>query len=182
MNKQDVLPDSQSESWDPEVVAAVVDGHISQIQHQHENHCPDVCQVNAIFTFDSYGISGHPNHKDTFQGMKLVKEKHPKLQIYTLQSYTSSIGGVILKYLGPIHLLRRWLIKIMSDQLQLLHEEGNESTSGNNTVISMTNLRPWRTWLAMSLHQSQWVPIKYWFRKLHILLSDYTYHNKFILM
>jgi len=42
------------------------------------------------------------------------------------------------------------------------------------------NPRPMDTWAAMSHHQSQWQGWGYWYRKVHVILSSYTYVNVFL--
>lgn len=57
--------------WDPNAVKQTV-----------ENYLGTHPQIGAIFTFDNYGVSGHPNHISVYRGIKLISS----IPRYSLES------------------------------------------------------------------------------------------------
>jgi N-acetylglucosaminylphosphatidylinositol deacetylase len=57
--------------WDPNAVKQTV-----------ENYLAKHLQIGAIFTFDNYGVSGHPNHISVYRGIKLISS----IPRYSLES------------------------------------------------------------------------------------------------
>uniref|UniRef100_A0A8C9LH81 N-acetylglucosaminylphosphatidylinositol deacetylase n=1 Tax=Piliocolobus tephrosceles TaxID=591936 RepID=A0A8C9LH81_9PRIM len=53
-------------------------------------------KIKKILTFDSFGVSGHPNHQSVYRGARLLS-KSKDIQIFTLNS-----SYIIFKYLGPL--------------------------------------------------------------------------------
>ncbi len=56
-----MFQDGMDKEWDPSTVAAFVRGHVAQMGG-----------VDAIFTFDEGGISGHPNHIGVAKGIAML--------------------------------------------------------------------------------------------------------------
>lgn len=133
------LPDSQSVKWPQEVVAQYILNHI-------ESH-----KINAVVTFDKYGVSGHGNHISLFYGVAslCMEQKVPRYcRLYVLESV-----NMIRKYTQfldlPISLLftSYWYF-VTYEQRQTIRA-------------------------AMTAHKSQYV----WFRKLYMIFSRYTFIN-----
>ncbi|XP_071715984.1 uncharacterized protein [Rutidosis leptorrhynchoides] len=112
--------------------------------------------IDTIITFDSYGVSGHCNHRDVHHGVQryLLDTSSRDIEAWELVS-----TNLIRKFSGPIDIwLSLW-------------------SSGENTLPEskecFLNDHPRRSYAAMSEHRSQWV----WFRKLFVIFSSYTYVN-----
>lgn len=106
--------------------------------------------IKAAFTFDGYGISGHPNHIAVSQALDAlaVKEKSDaSVKLYQLESV-----NLLRKYSGFLDML----CSMLGDFL-------------------FTKLNPWSAYQAMSVHKSQFV----WYRRLFVLFSRYSYVNTY---
>lgn len=109
--------------------------------------------IDSLITFDKLGVSGHPNHCDVHRGVcNLLQESSQKIEIWELIS-----TSILRKYVGPVDI---WLSTFFGSCL-------------GERVYSLINRQPYRSYIAMAEHQSQWV----WFRKLFVLFSSYTYMN-----
>lgn len=69
-----LLPDSMSAVWPEEHIAEIVSEKI------------DAIKPEAIYTFDEYGVSGHPNHIATYRGVRLAIQRHTRSQT-TIQQH-----------------------------------------------------------------------------------------------
>eukprot|EP00775_Hariotina_reticulata_P002590 gene2590-2892_t len=136
------LQDGMGTAWATDVVAREVE------QHLHLNPC------DVVLTFDSYGVSGHINHRGVHQGVRqLLAAKGLSLGI--TQAWQLVSEHLVVKYSGLCS-LRLLGLRLKQGQLLIL---------GGNASLSLR---------AMAAHHSQWV----WYRKLFVLLSSYTYCNR----
>lgn len=154
LDKEDQFPDSMTIKWNIEDLSE----HIAE--HLDEN--PD---VDAILTFDSYGISGHPNHQDVCQGVRMALGKlNEPIALYELESLPLPV-----KYIGILgHLYEAVNISVEMTLAQ------NDQTREMVLVASIG----WKdvarfTLGAMRKHQSQLV----WFRWLYLVFSRYCHVN-----
>ncbi|PIA46813.1 hypothetical protein AQUCO_01500392v1 [Aquilegia coerulea] len=110
--------------------------------------------IDLLITFDSYGISGHRNHRDVHNGICtfLCEELHGSIEAWELVS-----TSIIRKYSGPLDV---WL-SILS------------AKNSRGRMYCLLNKHPQKSYMAMAQHQSQWI----WFRKLFVSFSSYTYIN-----
>lgn len=99
--------------WDVAVVAQRVDEALGR----HD----------AVLTFDSRGVSGHPNHVATSAGVRLAL-RNKRVTLLELQTVRGA-------FLGPFALVA------------LLWRRGPVFVS----------LQPWKAWAAMAVHASQFV-------------------------
>lgn len=137
------LQDGFDKPWKHQLLAAFVEDEISK-------YC-----IDAVITFDSYGVSGHPNHRDVNKSICMLLRENRDRDIEAWELISTNI---VRKYLGPVDI---WL-SILS------------SRSGpSGSVYCLPNRHPLKSYQAMSEHYSQWV----WFRKLFVILSRYTYIN-----
>ncbi|CAK4085330.1 unnamed protein product [Aphanomyces euteiches] len=131
--------DGMQAIWKPQDVASVV------LQYAEDN------VIDTIFTFDDYGISGHPNHISVHHGVKYALEQaQTKKSLRLLHGYTLDSTPLWRKYLG--------LLDIVFISLS------------NSAVVAIA---PWVNYQAMALHHSQFV----WFRRLFVIFSRYTFIN-----
>ncbi|XP_020572024.1 probable N-acetylglucosaminyl-phosphatidylinositol de-N-acetylase isoform X2 [Phalaenopsis equestris] len=137
------LQDGFGKPWSHQLLATFVEEEIKK-------HCIDV-----LISFDNYGVSGHPNHRDVHNGICIFLHKNVEINIEAWELISTNI---IRKYIGPVDI---W-ISLLS------------SLSGQNgSICCMPNLHPLKCYQAMAEHYSQWL----WFRKLFVVLSRYTYVN-----
>lgn len=139
------LPDSMSVSWAPAVVARYVSDEVA------------LHQINAVVTFDSLGISGHPNHKSAHHGvMEYLRNSCSNASRPVV--YTLSTVALQQKYIGVLAILQTLVHKGRPNSLRLVvHPRRAISAYG-----------------AMRCHSSQLV----WFRYLSVLFSVYTLMNE----
>lgn len=137
------LQDGFDKPWNHQLLATLAEEEIRK-------HCIDV-----LITFDNYGVSGHPNHCDVNNAIRiLLRENVLKI----VEAWELISTGIIRKYVGPIDI---WLsiISTLSGQ--------------SRSIYCLTNQHPLKSYQAMSEHYSQWV----WFRKLFVVLSRFTFVN-----
>ncbi|RHX96847.1 hypothetical protein DYB25_010098 [Aphanomyces astaci] len=130
--------DGMKSVWTSEDVAATV----AKYANEHA--------IDAIFTFDEYGVSGHPNHISVHHGVK--RALHHQLPS-AVNAYALESTPMWRKYIGA---------------LDVIFTEPSEAAQ----FVSFT---PWENYNAMALHHSQFV----WFRRLFVIFSRYTYINTF---
>ncbi|VAH39141.1 unnamed protein product [Triticum turgidum subsp. durum] len=136
------LKDGFHEEWDHGLLAELT---MEQIQ---------LWDIDTIVTFDSYGVSGHPNHRDVHHGIcKLLHENQQE----NIEAWELVSLNMFRKYSGAVEI---WLSPLIS-------------SSSKQLVCCLVNCSPSRTFKAMAAHRSQWV----WFRRLFVTLSSYTYVN-----
>jgi N-acetylglucosaminylphosphatidylinositol deacetylase len=106
-----------------------------------------------VLTFDERGVSGHPNHIDTYRGVQYWLSLSTSKNIRGFKLKT--ISNPFFKYIPPV-----WLLYGMF---------GRESPLKHYVCY-----KPWLVWKAMAAHASQFV----WYRRLSVVFSCYTYHNQ----
>jgi len=82
------LQDGPQLYWDPQLIASIVE----EFSSRHDIH--------ELYTFDGYGISGHPNHISVYKGIRTLVEHGSSLQCYILES-----TALWRKFLGPLEAL-----------------------------------------------------------------------------
>ncbi|KAF9615670.1 hypothetical protein IFM89_026024 [Coptis chinensis] len=136
--------------------------------------------IDLLITFDSYGISGHRNHRDLHNGiwcdtprgritlLRIEIPDNSEINVYGLGGsndhclswlliYFQLSTSIIRKYSGPIDL---WLSALL----------GSSSRGQRHCLL---NEHPVKSFMAMAQHQSQWI----WFQELFVVFSSYTYVN-----
>uniref|UniRef100_A0A0D3DU43 N-acetylglucosaminylphosphatidylinositol deacetylase n=1 Tax=Brassica oleracea var. oleracea TaxID=109376 RepID=A0A0D3DU43_BRAOL len=109
--------------------------------------------IHTIMTFDSYGVSGHCNHRDVHRGVVKFLQTNSERNIKAWQLVSLN---TFRKYCGPIDI---WLSIL--------------SAKRHRSKVIIINEQPLKSYDAMAQHLSQWV----WFRKLFVSFSSYTYTN-----
>ncbi|CAI5745892.1 unnamed protein product [Peronospora destructor] len=151
------LQDGMQNQWDVAHIAVIVAEYVKKNE------------IDAIFTFDDYGVSGHPNHIATYYGVKqAVSEQQEKCNTPTAEDgkETKVVRGwalesttLLRKYVGLLDTaLSFWLSRQREDERQFVFV-----------------FRPMWNYNAMALHQSQFV----WYRRLFVAFSRYTFINTF---
>ncbi len=109
--------------------------------------------IKAVFTFDPYGVSGHPNHRSVHQGLAEWRRSktNRNVSIHTLDSVS-----IWRKYIPLVDIL----FVVFWDYASL---------------VTVNVKSPFRSLELMKLYGSQNV----WFRKLFSFFSRYSYVNQF---
>ncbi|KAF9601253.1 hypothetical protein IFM89_018363, partial [Coptis chinensis] len=94
--------------------------------------------LDLLITFDSYGISGHRNHRDVHNGVCtfLCEDSQRGIEAWELLS-----TSIIRKYSGPMDL---WLSALFA-------------SSSRGQMHCLLNEHPVKSFMAMAQHQSQWI-------------------------
>ncbi|XP_021768366.1 probable N-acetylglucosaminyl-phosphatidylinositol de-N-acetylase [Chenopodium quinoa] len=137
------LQDGFGKVWNHTLIAKIVEDNI-------RSH-----GIDTVITFDSYGVSGHCNHRDIHFGIRkvLLDSQQNSFEAWELDS-----SSVLRKYSGPVDI---WLSIFMAWCLP------------RRKSFCLLNEHPFMSFQAMAQHASQWV----WFRKLFVCFSSYTYVN-----
>uniref|UniRef100_A0A7N0T749 N-acetylglucosaminylphosphatidylinositol deacetylase n=1 Tax=Kalanchoe fedtschenkoi TaxID=63787 RepID=A0A7N0T749_KALFE len=136
------LQDGFRKVWDHGLLAKIIEEEVASKT------------IDSILTFDSYGISGHCNHKDVHHGVRrLLNVSQRKIEAWELVS-----TNLLRKYSGPVDI---WF----SIMYAMCCPSGQ--------VHCLLTDDPSKSFQAMVQHMSQWV----WFRKLFVSFSSCTYVN-----
>lgn len=147
------LQDGMQEQWSRDHVAQIV------LKYMDTHH------VDAVFTFDSHGVSGHANHVDVHFGVKkAVEEQHKRCA--TTDGGERQVHGWALE---STNILRKYIGVLDALVMPVLFGGHRESTF-------VFLFRPWWNYQAMALHHSQFV----WYRRLFVAFSRYTFINTFV--
>ncbi|XP_066350144.1 uncharacterized protein [Miscanthus floridulus] len=111
--------------------------------------------IDTIVTFDSYGVSGHPNHKDLHHGIWLFLHANSQGNV---EAWELASLNILRKYSGRVDI---WLSSLIS------------FSRSKQSIYTLVNSRPSKSYEAMAAHRSQWV----WFRRLFVIFSSYMYVN-----
>ncbi|WVW80455.1 hypothetical protein I302_102437 [Kwoniella bestiolae CBS 10118] len=150
------LQDSMSSHWDPELIADLLNNHL-------KDH-----PVDLIITFDSTGITHHPNHISLPLSLPLLS-CDTKPRILHLIS-----PGVIPKFTGPVYPIYLNIRRIATQILGL--GSATEGKSGRQVMITSSPARWVQSIQAMMAHRSQLV----WFRWLYLAASKLMWVNELI--
>jgi N-acetylglucosaminylphosphatidylinositol deacetylase len=151
------LLDGPKGLWSKDDINQVLKEHIPTDRHVH------------IITFDEGGVSGHINHRDTFNGVQHFLNEQ-KILGGSVQGWAlETITNPFIKYLPMYHwcmLAWTWFMEshCRTAALPLLESLHVESTF----------YRPIMNWKCMSAHETQFV----WYRRIFVVFSIYTYYNR----
>lgn len=136
-------------TWSADLIASTV---LEYMQHLRKTKN---VKFDYIITFDTEGVSNHPNHNSIPHGVKALATKTPiQAEIYTLMTVNK-----VRQYLSFVDILYDI---VFGPKNQAEYYMNFYSTSPREHIE------------VMRLHQSQYV----WFRMLHTLFSRYVYFNK----
>lgn len=115
-----------------------------------------------MFTFDDYGVSGHPNHITTYRGVRSAIEEQQarcadKTDVKAVRGWALESTSIVRKYIGIVDALV------------------STSLPGSSYLRFVFFCKPWWNYQAMALHHSQFV----WYRRLFVIFSRYTFVNTF---
>ncbi|KAL3072443.1 hypothetical protein niasHS_017417 [Heterodera schachtii] len=127
--------------WNTTSLSALIYSYIRRLK-------PD-----GLITFDEWGISGHPNHRDSFKAILNLNTEGKLKELGLKTALALKSVAVLRKYTGAVDLF--------------LNEFG--MSDGNTFVTYSAN--PLRIYWAMLQHRSQLL----WFRYLYMAISRYIY-------
>ncbi|KAF5329980.1 hypothetical protein D9611_010465 [Ephemerocybe angulata] len=167
------LQDNMTLQWDPITIAEAIRPYI--LKHR----------ITTVLTFDSDGISGHPNHKALPEGVKqlaLALSDSEKPRLFTLISvptfgkYTSVMGPFLGKfdlYASKALIFYEGVVHGFMERADLIPA----GTAAKKTLmpVYVSGYAAYLTsFKAMLAHQSQLV----WFRWLYLAFSRYMWINE----
>ncbi|KAH9073102.1 LmbE-like protein [Lactarius deliciosus] len=156
--------DNITAMWNASLIAATVYDFISD----HD--------ISIILTFDSYGVSGHPNHYSLYHGVSELLAMPPASFKYPLAAYSLTSKSVVTKYIG---IMAPILVKLKMTFSSVLQSTGHGTENGSPDLP----VRPifvagiggyYRAVLATLQHRSQ----RAWFRWLYMVFSQYLWVNE----
>ncbi|KAI8321868.1 LmbE-like protein, partial [Martensiomyces pterosporus] len=141
-----LLPDNPNKAWNVAVVARTVEAVAA------------AGDVDAIFTFDGKGVSGHSNHIAAYMGVKHMALTSQRFKFHPLNVYALESVSVVRKF---------------SSILDTLFSLGTFWAFSDSQAF-VADLQGYAMGLgAMQMHESQMV----WFRKLYLAFSRYMFIN-----
>ncbi|KAJ3535016.1 hypothetical protein NMY22_g6675 [Coprinellus aureogranulatus] len=170
------LQDNITALWDPVVIADVIKPYV--VQHG----------ITTILTFDSKGISDHPNHKALPLGVKhLFSTLTDKPRLFTLISLPiyNKFTGFFGAFLGKFDLCASKVLVYYDGLINrgLEHAQIIAPGSAPNVPehffmpVFVSGVKGYATaFKAMLAHKSQLV----WFRWLYLLFSRYMWINEWV--
>lgn len=119
----------------------------------------------TVVTFDSYGVSGHPNHNSVYNALEMLRGRLRDLngRVYHLKSVS-----MIRKYISFFDALANYLPRLTF---------GSKSTGEKQITVALNFKQYRRLRKLLALHDSQMV----WFRRLYSVFSRYMFINDYIL-
>ncbi|KAJ2234174.1 hypothetical protein H4R99_002671 [Coemansia sp. RSA 1722] len=142
------LPDNPKKAWNIALVAKTVEAVAA------------AGDVDAIFTFDHIGVSGHQNHIAVYMGVKHMALTAQRFKMHPLNVYVLESVGFARKY---------------SSILDTIFAMGTFAVSRESQLF-VADLQAYSTGVqAMMMHESQLV----WFRKLYLAFSRYMFLNTY---
>ncbi|GAA5848925.1 hypothetical protein JCM5353_000168 [Sporobolomyces roseus] len=141
------LQDSPTADWPGSVIKEIVKQHV------------DEWGVDAIITFDGYGVSGHANHRSLYEHLSAAKQDEAfETPVYSVRS-----SNVLAKYTSLLLLPFALLKHFLSSTLQ--------SSSTSSLFVSSFDHYA-RARQSFKAHQSQ----SRWFRTLFVSASRYLWY------
>lgn len=111
------LKDGPNEVWDGDLIAQKVSDCINQLISENANDADGMEYNLNLLTFDRRGVSSHPNHIDTFKGVRYLlheKAKHSCIKGDTISSQWTLVNGK-----HKVHMnLQIWILNTISNPLQ----------------------------------------------------------------
>ncbi|KAJ2726915.1 hypothetical protein GGI07_000243 [Coemansia sp. Benny D115] len=142
------LPDDPNKAWNIALVAKTVEAVAA------------AGDVDAIFTFDSRGVSGHQNHIAAYMGVKHMALTSQRFKFNPLNVYALESIGFARKYSSILDTIFALGAFMVSRDAQMFVADLGAYSMGVQ---------------AMLMHESQLV----WFRKLYLAFSRYMFINTY---
>jgi N-acetylglucosaminylphosphatidylinositol deacetylase len=148
------LQDGMQNKWDPNHIAEIV----TSFTQEHD--------IEVVFTFDNYGISGHPNHIAVYHGVQRA--------IQSSATNSSSFSSSSSSSTTTRHLLHGWKLESTTLWRKFIGVLDTLFSLQDNSLFVFVFHPRWN-YQAMALHVSQFV----WYRRLFVIFSRYSFINTF---
>ncbi|KAJ1718377.1 hypothetical protein LPJ61_006661, partial [Coemansia biformis] len=136
------LPDDPKKAWNIALVAKTVEAVVV------------AGDVDAVFTFDRQGVSGHQNHIAAYMGVKHMALTAQRFKLHPINVYALESVGLVRKYASIID-------TVFSLGMMAAAKDG---------LMFVADIPAYSMGVqAMAMHESQLV----WFRKLYLAFSRY---------
>ena len=145
-----LLLDGQSQKWSPVQICK----HLEKVMNRAFS-----CRPSGhlrIITFDSGGVSGHPNHIDTFDAVTSHICPFACITSMKIDCFALRTVGLAFKYFGPASALLHWFCFSSISSMRILTPD-----------IGICSR-------AMSAHASQLL----WYRRIFTRMASYAYFNE----
>lgn len=156
--KDKQLKDSMTIQWNTNTIISYIKAELSS--HKDE-------PINTLITFDSYGVSGHSNHRSIHKAIEILTDKNhfKDNQINLLVLYSHSIWRKYTSFLDsiPTYLMNK----------KYYSSEDKQTFTLALNFFKYSNLKE-----TLEIHKSQMV----WFRKLYMIFSRYMFLNDLSLL
>jgi N-acetylglucosaminylphosphatidylinositol deacetylase len=97
------FPDSMTAAWDPKLLAKTLMTHLAPEMPKLSEKKEPKANVDVLITFDSYGVSSHPNHTALYWGsrefLRGMMRRHGGWEC-PVRMYTLDTCNRLRKYLG----------------------------------------------------------------------------------
>ncbi|KAG6836776.1 hypothetical protein H0H93_003554 [Arthromyces matolae] len=158
------LQDNFTASWDASTIASVIEPYV------RKNN------IDTILTFDTSGVSGHPNHCSLPDGVARLS-KPPGLYTLVTHPLHAKYTGILAPAASKLSLYqdRIHIYPIIANRIkQIFHFV---ITNRPPKYVAVSGIYDYLTALqAMRAHSSQLV----WFRWLYVLFSRYMWVNEWV--
>lgn len=154
------LPDSMSSRWNPEDAANIVQKYLETNP-----------KIETVITFDAWGISGHPNHIDTHNGVRSALAAIPKsYELLELETVP-----LAFKYMGVLGIIYEMVDQIVEAAITKVEKSYEMDVVVDKVFVAHSSISEAYTlgFGAMKKHKSQLV----WFRYLYLIFSRYMHVN-----
>ncbi|OLY77996.1 N-acetylglucosaminyl-phosphatidylinositol de-N-acetylase [Smittium mucronatum] len=143
------FPDDMKRAWDPVLMAKALEPIVL------------MSKTDTIFTFDTQGVSGHPNHISLYIGLKFMVKTGIKFKFQP----------VALFALDSVSVLRKYMFFF-----DALFSFGEYYRNASERAMFVSDFNDYQiACRAMHKHESQMA----WFRKLYLTFSRYMYINTY---
>ena len=158
--------------WDKNMIAGLLGSAFApQFGHQRANNVQPTANIDVLITFDSYGVSSHPNHISLYLGARSFVQALTNGSAFAspVDLYTLTTVGIARKYSSFLDVFATLLSGKSAKDEDKAHPESlvfmNQLVGGHAFGTA---------WRAMTeAHKSQMV----WFRYGWITLSRYMVIN-----
>lgn len=155
------LRDSMIDRWNSTKVSDLIE---LSVKNYHK-------PIETVVTFDSYGVSGHPNHIAIHQSLKNLKQR--SLEKYGQSSILRNKRQVDYFSLVSVPFWRKYTLfldSVVTVLYECLFSAGNKP---DHFVLGLDFRNYTKLRRILHLHKSQMV----WFRQLYMTFSRYMFIN-----
>lgn len=163
------FPDSMTANWDAKAIGSILLRYFAPNVSSTSSTTAPTAGLDAIITFDSGGVSGHPNHIALYHGavayLKGLMQRHTGWESPT-KLYTLTSTNIVRKYSS--------FVDSLITVITCIWRQKDKGSSPTPLVIVSGPMDIWRAQRAMTTaHKSQ----MRWFRWGWIGLSRYMVVN-----